>query len=152
MAAIRDGDTTGLVTIHVPVGGLAHRALYIDKTDAVTVAARDSLGAVDTTRAMEVVHRGQARLTGTVIDADNHRPLPGANVSIAGAGLSQTTNDRGTFNISGAPGGTQMVLIRAVGYMPERRSVDLMSDQPLTLDVRMTTLRKMLDTMRVTAS
>ncbi|HEY7394834.1 MAG TPA: carboxypeptidase-like regulatory domain-containing protein, partial [Gemmatimonadaceae bacterium] len=103
-------------------------------------------------RAMEVVHRGHARLTGTVFDANSRRPLPGANVAIVGSALSHTTNDRGTFDISGAPGGTQTVLIRAVGYVPERQTVDLVGDQPSTLDVQMTTLRKMLDTMRITAS
>lgn len=152
IAAIRSGDTTGAVTVHVPVAGLAHRALYIDKTDVVTVIARDSLGAPDTTRVAEIVHRGHGRLTGTVIDANSHRPLAGAQVAIAGAALSQITNDRGTFSISEVPGGTQTVLIRAVGYAPERRSVDLLRDQPLSLDVRMTTLRRMLDTMRITAS
>jgi len=152
MEAIRGGDTTGAVTVRVPAGGLAHRALYIDKTEVLTVGIRDSLGVVDTTRGTEVVHRGHARLTGTVVDANNGRPLAGANVAISGAGLSQATNDRGTFSVSGVPGGTQTVLIRAVGYAPERRTVDLLGDQPLTLDVRLTTLRKMLDTMRVTAS
>jgi len=152
MAAIRGGDTTGAVTVHVPAGGLAHRTLYIDKTDAVTIAVRDSLGVADTTRGTEIVHRGHARLTGTVIDATSRRPLAGANVAIAGAGLSQITNDRGAFTLSGAPSGTQTVLIRAVGYAPERRSVDLLGDQPLTLDVKLTTVRRMLDTMRVTAS
>jgi hypothetical protein len=152
MAAIRGGDTTAAVTVHVPVAGLAHRTLYIDKTDAVTVGIRDSLGRVDSTRGTEVVHRGHGRLTGTVVDAKSGRPLTGANVAIGGAGLSQTTNDRGTFTISGAPGGTQTVLIRAVGYAPERRSVDLLADQPVTLDVKLTTLRSMLDTMRITAS
>jgi hypothetical protein len=152
LAAIRGADTTGAVTVRVPAAGLVRRALYIDKTEVVTVAIRDSLGAVDTTRGTEVVHRGHARLTGTVVDADSHRPLAGANVAIAGEALSQTTNDRGAFTISGAPGGTQTVLIRAVGYAPERRSVDLLGDQPLTLEIRLTTLRKMLDTMRVTAS
>jgi hypothetical protein len=152
MTAIRGGDTTGSVSVHVPVGGLARRALYVDKTDVVTVIARDSLGALDTTRAPEVVHRGHGRLTGTVIDADSRRPLAGAQVAIAGAALSQLTNDRGAFSISAAPGGTQTVLIRAVGYAPERRSVELLGDQSLSLDVRLTTLRRMLDTMRVTAS
>jgi len=151
VAAIRGGDTTGVVTVHVPAGGLAHRTLYIDKTVVVTVGIRDSLGVPDTTRGKEVVHRGHARLTGTVVETNSGRPLAGASVAIAGAALSQTTNERGTFTISGAPGGTQTVLIRAVGYAPERRSVDLVGEQPLTLDVKLTVLQKMLDTMRVKA-
>jgi carboxypeptidase family protein/TonB-dependent receptor-like protein len=152
LEAARGGDTTGAVTVRVPEHGLARRELFVDKNEMVSVAIKDSLGVVDTTRGTERVLRGHSRLTGTVVDANSKQPITGAQVSISGAALVATTNDRGAFVISGAPGGTHTVLVRAVRYAPEQRTVDLLGETPLTIDVRLTTLKKMLDTIRVTAS
>ena len=126
VTAIRGGDTTGSVAVHVSAAGFARRQLWIDQAN-------------------------QGRLTGSIVDGASHRPLAGAQVSVVGSSLSETTNDRGVFNVSGAPGGTQTILIRAVGYSPERRSVELLGDQAARVDVQMTSLRTMLDTIRVTA-
>ena len=73
-------------------------------------------------------------------------------MAISGAALAVSTNDRGVFSISGAPGGTQSVLIRAVRYAPEQRAVDLLGETPSSIAVRLTSLKTMLDTIRVTAS
>jgi hypothetical protein len=42
--------------------------------------------------------------------------------------------------------------VRAIGYFPESRTVDLVADRPASLHVRLATLRSVLDTVRVTAS
>jgi CarboxypepD_reg-like domain/Carboxypeptidase regulatory-like domain len=150
LTAIRGQDSTGRVTLHVSAAGFAHRLLYVDKANLVTLVATDSLGASQPMP--KVVRRGHGRLAGTVVDAQSHRPLAGAQVAIVGADLSERTNDRGAFSISGAPGGTQAVLVRAVGYVPEHRAVELLSDSSSQLDVGLTTVRTMLDTMRITAA
>jgi hypothetical protein len=152
LEAARGGDTTGAVTVRVPAHGLARRELFIDKNEIIEVPVRDSLGAPDTTRRSERVARGHSRVTGAVIDASSGRPLAGAQVTVSGAALTGTTNDRGVFTISGAPGGTQTLLIRAVRYAPEQRIVNLLGETPLSIEVRLTSLKTMLDTMRVTAS
>jgi hypothetical protein len=152
LEAARGGDTTGAATVHVPASGLAQRALFVDKTEMVTVALKDSAGTPDTTRPPEPVHRGRSRLTGTVTDVNSKRPLTGAQVRIAGAALVGLTDDRGVFNISEAPGGTQTLLIRAVGYAPEQRTVELVADGSLSVDISLTNLRSLLDTIRITAS
>ena len=120
LEAARGGDTTGAVTVRVPAHGLARHELFVDKNEIVTVPVRDSLGAPDTARGSERVNRGRSRLTGTVVDSKSGQPIAGAQVVISGAALTGTTNDRGVFNISGAPGGTQSLLIRAVRYAPEQ--------------------------------
>lgn len=149
--AIRGDDTTGAATVHVPSNGIAQRALFIDKTEVVSVAARDSLGAPDTTRPPQLVHRGSVRVSGTIADARDGRPIAGAQVSVDRSGLSQATDSRGLFTIIGAPGGTQTVLVRAVGYLPERRTVELLPDAR-PLEIRLSNLKTALDTMRITAS
>ena len=152
LEAVRDGDTTGAAIVRVPTHGLARRALFVDKNEMVTVSVRDSLGAPDTTQGSERVARGRSRLTGTVVDANTGKAIAGAQVVISGAALTGTTNDRGAFTISGAPGGTQSLLIRAVRYAPEQRTVDLLGETPLSIEVRLTNLKSVLDTIRVTAN
>jgi hypothetical protein len=129
LTAVRGRDTTGSVTLHVPAAGFAHQQLYVDNVGLAP----------------------QRRLVGTVVDAGSHRPVAGAQVTIAGTELSALTNDRGAFGISGAPGGSRAILVRAVGYAPERRTVEILSDQPASVDVGLTSLKTMLDTMRITA-
>jgi len=126
LTAIREGDTTGSISVHVSAAGFAIRQLYVGAT-------------------------AQGKLSGTVVDGSSRRPVTGAQVSIAGSSISETTNDQGAFRISGAPGGTQTVIVRAVGFSPERRSVEVMADRPVIVDVQLTSLRHMLDTIRVTA-
>jgi hypothetical protein len=129
LEAARGSDTTGAVTVRVPAHGLAHRALFVDKKESTA-----------------------GRLTGTVVDAGSGQPIVGAQVTISGAAVTGTTNDRGAFTISGAPGGTQSLLVRAVRYAPEQRTVDLLGETSLSIEVRLTNLKTVLDTIRVTAS
>jgi len=149
---IRENDTTSATRVHIPSSGIAQRALFIDKTVVVPVSARDSAGAPDTTRPPQLVHRGAARVSGRISDMRNGQPIAGAQITLDGAGLTQVTDSRGAFTIAGAPGGTQTLLIRAIGYLPELRTVDLLRDVPASLDVGLSNLRTMLDTMRVTAN
>ena len=151
LEAVRGGDTSGVATVHVPSTGLLRRALFVDSTEVVVAAVRDSVGAPDSTRAPEPVRRGRGRLAGTVLDANSRRPLVGAQVSVAGAALAAVTDDRGAFSISGAPRGTQTLLIRAVGYAPEQQTIELIGDESLSLAISLTNLRSVLDTMRITA-
>src|SRR5215471_2363860 len=46
---------------------------------------------------------------------------------------------------------TRTMLVRAIGYAPERRTIEMLSDQSTSVDVGLTTVRSMLDTMRITA-
>ena len=149
---VRGDDTTGALHVHIPTNGIAQRALFVDKTEIVSVAARDSTGALDAARTPRLVHRGSARAIGVVTDGASGRPLAGAQVSIAEAALTEATDAQGKFNIAHAPGGTQILQIRAVGYLPERRTVELFGDTTVSFDIRLTNLRIVLDTMRVTAS
>ena len=51
----------------------------------------------------------QNNLTGTVVDAQSQRPLPGAQVLIDGSDLGGLTDNRGRFLILNAPSGTVTV-------------------------------------------
>jgi hypothetical protein len=126
----------------------------------VTVSARlakDSMPRVDLhmkanefrRRDMYVSAPGVGQLRGTVVSADSARPLAGARVAVAG-GPQTLTGPTGEWSLSGVPLGTHSLEVRALGYYPEQRPVDVIADAAPTT-VALTTFRAVLDAIRVTA-
>ncbi|MDQ3996475.1 MAG: Plug and carboxypeptidase regulatory-like domain-containing protein [Gemmatimonadota bacterium] len=152
LRAARGTDTTGAVQLPLPARGAARRDLFVGRVAAST-AEVDTLTLGDSSRAAvrRVVRRGTARLAGTVRNKDG-RPIKGARLRVAESGVEATTDDDGRFLLSEAPGGTQRLEVRAIGYYPEERAVDLIAGRPTSVDLTLATLRSVLDTVRVSAS
>lgn len=58
---------------------------------------------------------GSAVFTGTVLDSLKH-PLPNAEVAVPELSLTRTTDDGGSFRITGIPAGTHRVTVRRIGF------------------------------------
>jgi hypothetical protein len=84
-----------------------------------------------------------------VLAADGGRPLPGAQVSVVN-GVPTRANANGEWTLTGAPSGTRMLEVRAPGYYPVLRVVDI-ADGAQPVRVTMSKLAAMLDTLKVTA-
>jgi hypothetical protein len=126
--ASRGADSTQKLEVEVPSERFLRRDLYLH-----------ARGTIATTR-----------LTGTVTAAIGNRPVANALVSFGG-GQEARTNERGEWSLSDAQVGTRMLEIRALGFYPERRPVDVV---PGSAPVRssLLTLRNVLDTARITAA
>lgn len=61
-------------------------------------------------------------ITGTVVNAQNGQPIPGANVMLAGTLLGAATNARGNFAIMRVPPGRYTVKVVMIGFVPASRS------------------------------
>ncbi|MES2178639.1 MAG: carboxypeptidase regulatory-like domain-containing protein [Gemmatimonadota bacterium] len=147
LMAHRGGDSTDVVELQLPPGGFFRRELYLGSAGIVVpdVTERsDSLAP-----APRAVRKGSGRLTGVVLASVDRRPLQGARVNIAG-GAETTSNERGEFTLLDAPVGTRMLEVRAIGYYPERRRVDVIDGAP-AVRLELSTLKAVLDTLRVTA-
>jgi hypothetical protein len=132
LVAARGADSTALVDVQVPAEGFARQALTIGR--AGREGSAPSVGT----------------LTGTVLDATSVRPLDGVQVRIGGA-TETRTNAQGEWTLPGVALGTRMLEVRAVGYLPERRPVDVVAGAaPLRLTL--SSLRSVLDTVRITAA
>ena len=134
------GLTTGIMEMKVPAGQLIRRDLVLG--DSATIAGLHAVAATaDTTRRADsvVVRRvpGGAELRGSVRGPDG-KPLPRAQVSVAGTGRSATTSEAGTFAILELPSGSFGLDVRAVGFSPVRVTVDLLRRRPATVTVAMT--------------
>jgi hypothetical protein len=70
-------------------------------------------------------------------------------VSIVG-GSATTADAEGRWELADVPLGTRMLEVRAIGFYPERRAVDIVANAPV-MDVALTTFQAVLDAVRVTA-
>lgn len=127
LIASRGADSTDRLGVLVPTAGYARGDLFLGT-------------------------RGQGTATspmrGIVVTADG-RPVAAAQVAIE---RSHTlSNARGEWVLDDAPPGTRMLEVRALGYYPERRRVDVITGAP-PVRIALSTFKAVLDTIRVTAS
>ena len=126
IVAIRGTDSTGVIELQVPPEKFMRRDLYVG------VARRDG------------------RLRGTVVAVAGNRPVAGALVSVTD-GPQTRTNERGEWTLADAPTGTRMLEVRALGFYPDRRRVDVVGESS-AIQVRLSTLKAVLDTVKIVAS
>ena len=140
LSAGHGADSTDVIELEMPPDGFLRRDLHVGRirvADSVAGAARR-------------VRLGETRVSGTVVAVVDGRPLDGAVVGIVD-GPQTRANQRGEWTLVNAPSGTRMLEVRAVGYYPTRRAVDVVEGAP-PLRVALPTLKAMLDTVRVTAA
>jgi hypothetical protein len=78
--------------------------------------------------------RGQATLTGVVVDSTTGEPLANVNVFIAGSMRGTATNDQGRFRLTGIRLGAQQLYVSIVGYKAESRSLNLREPRTYTFE------------------
>jgi iron complex outermembrane receptor protein len=97
-----------------------------------------------------------ATVRGTVTDAQDGAPLPGANVVVLGASgnmvTGAATNLDGEYQIAGIPAGTYTVRGRYVGYQDTDVSVTLAAGEVRTVDLQLSQTGFELNTVIITAS
>jgi hypothetical protein len=147
--ASHGADSTGRIEVDVPEEGFARRELYIGSSQTVLVTDTTS-GRLAPQPSPRPKYFGNGHLSGTVTSLAGGAPLANAQVSIAD-GPQTRTNPRGEWSITDAPTGTHMLEVRALGYYPARKRVDVASSSK-TVKIELSTLRAVLDTVRIRAS
>ncbi|HEY0151785.1 MAG TPA: carboxypeptidase regulatory-like domain-containing protein [Longimicrobium sp.] len=147
LAVTRGDRGTDRIEAEVPASGFLRRELFLG--EARMAARADTAPAGDTVPAPPRPRTGPGRLSGTVLAADGGRPLPGAQVSVLN-GVPTRADANGEWTLTGAPSGTRVLEVRATGYYPVLRVVDI-ADGARPVRVTMSRLAAMLDTLRVTA-
>lgn len=162
--ASTDSAASGMVDLEVPTDGLLRRDLWVGRwslqtIDAASENARPAL-AVDTvarsdaaprdssTVATVQVLRGDGVLSGTV-RGSNGVPIVGARLVVVGSGVSVTTGADGSFTMRSLPGGSRLVEIRALGYLPSRQVLDIGDGASRVDALTMEPIATFLDTVKV---
>ena len=90
--------------------------------------------------------RGQ--VTRTAPDA----PIAGAQVYVVGSRAGGVTDAQGRYTFTGVPAGTQTVRVRALGFHPLDKTVDIVAGQTATLDFVVASAPVALDEVVVTGT
>ncbi len=136
IVAGQGADSTDRLEVQIPSEAFVRRELYLGNSRAAAPGRR--------------VRAGDGRMDGTVVTAVGGQPLTGARVGVLD-GPEALTNERGEWTLGDVPAGTRMLEVRAVGYYPEKRAVNVVPGA-LPVRVALVTLKSVLDTVRVTAS
>ena len=159
ISATHASDTTALIEVEVSPEGFVHRDLSIGASASVVVvdtavvrssAPGDSARVDSVATTTRLVRTGTGRLSGTVRRSPGDAPLPGAQISILD-GPQTRADEAGAWTIANAPLGSRTLEVRAVGYYPERRTIDV-TPQTAPIASTLPTLKAVLDTVRVRAT
>lgn len=172
LIASRGADSTSVVDVEVPGGGLLRHDLYLGPAGSLsagatapvtdTVArgtiARAATADVPTSSTQAAsgvaaplrrLRTGNGKISGIIFAANGADPVPGALVRITD-GPGTRANQRGEWTLLQAPEGTRMLEVRAVGYQPQHRSVNVVAGAA-PVRVSLASLKTVLDTVKILA-
>jgi hypothetical protein len=147
LIASKGADSTDMIEVQVPNDGFLRRELFLgtSRTRHLDTSAPAAVSGPPAT-----IRVGDGHLRGVVTMADGTHPIAGALVRVA-EGIAARTNAQGEWTIVDAPEGTRVLEVRALGYYPDRRTVDV-SEGAAPVRVALSTLTSVLDTVRISAS
>jgi hypothetical protein len=121
--------------------GLAVRHLSFYRSDARVIA--------DTVAAAPV--SGTATLSGVVLGPEG-APVARADVRVGGTPAATRTDAQGRFSLVALPAGTQMLLVRHLGFAIAETPVELRAGRTTTSTVQLQRILVNLDSVRVVAT
>jgi hypothetical protein len=130
-------DTLGLAVLHLSFSASAARAI------ADTAAGRYGADGAPMT--------GTARLSGVVLGPDGV-PIAQADVRVRGTAAAARTDARGSFSLAALPAGTQLLLVRHLGFAIVETPVELREGMTTTRTVQLKRVIENLDSVRVVAT
>lgn len=121
LVATHDGQATGPLHLELDSTGVARRDLQVSRTDP---AARrlPATAPDDTVPVGRVMGTGALRVR--VLGATG-RGLASAIVGVRGTTIADVTDSAGVAFLRGLPAGSQTVVVRAIGLLPQHRLVSL---------------------------
>lgn len=149
--AVHGAEASGVVTLLVPADGLLVRDVFVSgevDTSIVGVPIPDDSVPVGAPARQRVSGAGTVR--GRTVRAEG-TPVPNVRVRFSGGGAEAVSNNEGYFALEGLPRGSHTLDLRALGFLPLIRTVDVLGDDP-PRDYIMQTRAEYLDTVRVLAA
>ena len=92
---------------------------------------------------------GLASVKGRIVSQG--KPVANARIRAGSDDHANYSDSSGMYRLGSVPAGTQTMDVRALGYAPESRAVTLAPDTETTIDVELTTVKRVMDTIKVVA-
>ncbi|HUB08563.1 MAG TPA: carboxypeptidase regulatory-like domain-containing protein [Myxococcales bacterium] len=89
-----------------------------DPVGPIPVAAGDDLRGIDLVLAPGVA------VSGRILDLRKRSPIAGAQIVLAAAPISATSDASGRYALPAIPAGRQQLLVQAAGYLPRKVAID----------------------------
>ena len=125
------------------------RNLSLSVRTAPMISTLDALATADPLGANSSPVIGTATVTGTVRGGAG-QALADADVRIADGPPVAITDSSGRFTLNGLPAGTQLLIVRRLGYSSTEADVELRAGKTVTRDVQLVSVTS-LDSVRVVA-
>jgi len=115
--------TSGIIAVRGSPGGILTRDFYLADSQRVTIR-------------------------GNVVNVEGG-PIAHAHVTVPDAHVDAMSDMNGVFSLTVDRGGTQTIVARAIGFYPEERSIDILPDTVLWVELHLPTMLSVLDTVHV---
>jgi carboxypeptidase family protein/carboxypeptidase-like protein/TonB-dependent receptor-like protein len=149
LSASLGADSTDRIELQIPTNRFLHHDLYLEVLpSAASQKTAKRTGSVSPPG--DAPRSGEGHISGSVVTAAGAKPVSRAEVSIVG-GPKTHTNERGEWTLTGAPFGTRLLDVRAVGFYPVRTPVNII-DASTSVRITLSTFQAVLDTVRVNAT
>ena len=145
LLARQGADSTDRIEVPMPSEGFVRLDLYVGWERTGDASSKRDSARAENIPQMPV----DEVLSGTVFAADGGKPITGAQISLSG-GSPTRSNDRGEWTIANAQIGTRTLDVRAIGFYPEHRRVNVVPGGT-SVRVGLSTFKAVLDTARVNA-
>lgn len=147
--AARAPDSSGIVRLAIPSSGFLYVRLLIGAARPRRVQQEEASVAPEIAAAAPALF-GTASLEGVVGDGAGNR-LAGARVEVLGTGRSAASRVDGTFRLDSLPSGSYTLQLRALGYGPVERLVNLVAGSVNRVALVLRERTTVLPTVRVNA-
>jgi hypothetical protein len=116
----------------------------------ITIPSNESVDAADFDATSQAPGRALdgATITGFLSDSAGDA-IPSVLVTVSGVAFEWRTDHDGRFVLQGVPAGARVLTAKALGYLPERRFLDLLALDSATLDLSLTRLVTKLSTVTI---
>lgn len=149
LTAASGSDSSGVVETSAVARQVARADLYVGESALVVVTP--TRAPADSMPGDSVSRRGPARLT-VIVRTAAGQPIPNAQVKVPVSTGAATTNESGIATLVDLPSGSQILDVRAIGYVPARQTVHLLLGDVANQEaVVLTNVQAFLDTIRVSA-
>ncbi len=142
LSALSHGTATVSVSFNIGDVRIARRDLVLPASDIIDRLLADS-------SSVPPLPAGEGSTLSGIVRDSLGKPVKDARIDVTGVSGQWRTNEAGNFVVRGIPSGARVVASSQLGFLPERRLVDVGTADSIAVELSMSRVATFLDTMKV---